>query len=241
MKKFLLIIATFLLIISSNVSKAAIVQMDFSGYCFRTLSDSEEPAYQVGDKAVGQLIYDTDLFTAEEYTNVYSWWREFRSTSAILSYSLYITRDTEVITEMPNVFSKYPYSNMGMGIISFGSLDGRRDLLDAGAYMGASDKSSTEKVYSDYMNDIGISFAYGENRYAPTPYWPNLIVDLDYWGTPSLEITSRYFDADGINAGQISYSFDLDDVEVTVIPEPASLVLIAIGGLVLRRSRYPNF
>jgi len=235
------VVATCLIVmvLSANLT-ADVVQVDISGSFKDSYSGAPgQPAndYQQGDYLTVRLVYDTDLLNEHAETDPGGgfWERWYESHNAILNLSMVVTRDNTIITDRPDGLSYYINQTASLAATS----DNMFETTDEefGFWLADFDGLDPLLNYPVWQHSIEVAFGAVNYEYTPVPFWPNPVLEPYHYSSSFFRIGSRRLLSPGVSDNIIRYDFNLDSVVVTVIPEPATILLLTLGGLVLRRKR----
>lgn len=124
---------------------------------------------------------------------------------------------------------------------SFAASEGQEWTMSAETMMLSNDAITDDAfaVFKIAFFDAGANEIYGQDiavlNAGTTPdVWSlNSATVVAPVGTVSVEALALFFQPTGIGGGAAYY----DNVSVTVVPEPATMALLALGGLIIRRKR----
>jgi hypothetical protein len=194
--------------------------------------------FMEGDTASLHLEYNPDLMSS--YSNEPSsdaWVRGSTSGNAINEFQLTIERQGEIVASYDNL-EDLMFQETVAYIHSDENILPQPLEEESTVYLfafSAFDQDLAAMDFPGWRMELSFHMSKYENTYTEVPYYPDIVLDpLNYdYG----EIGIRYFNW----TSEYSYnSFDATEFvveEVTVIPEPCSLLLFAVGGILLSKRR----
>ncbi len=238
---------TTILIIVSAACHAQVVQVNVEGVCSERSSwDVGNPAdqFEIGDTIICSYKYDTDLM-AEDYffekvedeyiDDVFSidWFWQYETVLA--DYSINVFRQQSCIQE-------YNFNNMPYTLV---------DSENASSYgphlMGMASTTKSFGIYCatnelpipDIQDSVSFGYGFNSDNYID-PVEPEKIPNSNTYNSTWLRISRDYYSSQGASDGDERYFFNINSIEITSVPEPATLLLISVGtwGVLKRRKRY---
>jgi hypothetical protein len=240
MKKLLL---GMVFISSLSVCPAQILKIDFTGSSFYRIYRGDNNAvppspwdYTSGDIS-GTIIYNTDssLFQ-EEFSQNSPYWHWQYQTQQQLSLNAGMDSLSYDTADFPygTLTSWTEFKQVMLGQTATTLWTNNFDVT-----------FDNQSQYSGIVNTIKATFGhYVYSSMLPTePLQPLITFDPDFY-TGSLnykygtfEIGSALYSETGQLIGSRFHVYSIDTCQVTVIPEPATLLLLALGGMALRKKK----
>jgi len=231
------LVLTFLVCIVVYTSSAIseIVQIDIAGTmikyrCEGTFLPSNK--YLLGDKYTARFCYDTKLFEEKSQTYDQFWSRSLLSRTSIESFFVEFYRGDEIF-ETIDVFEQYPNQLLLLETYSDNYVPITFLIFLAKMY----DTNLEQIDYPVVLSWVEFAAIAREEIFTENIFSPNEIFDVTQFSELRFNIISQYCTSLDSIDGLEAYVFDVSFVDVTIVPEPASLSSLVIGAVLLRRSK----
>jgi len=232
------------------ISSAQILQINFSGVLRSSgyTGDFGEPEPCEWNLVTGIMTYDTDLLSNEEFTQEGDYWRWQYQT--VEGFSLYVTLSNSNPSSTQQVSysnaSDYPYGQL----MRYTAFENVYATFPSGYYDVKQDEfelvCDDQQTHIGIVNSIEVIFSASRawmSSLPLEPYEPQVIFDPDYYKSSTgirpdygnFILTTIDYNENSEIVSLARHFFVIESAEVIAIPEPTTLLLLGLGGLLIRR------
>ncbi len=234
-----------------SISHAQILQIDFGAVYSHTASSGSAASPSQWRRVSGTMVYDTDaLANNEEYTEDSEYWKWQYQTNQGVGFNITLSNPLALQEVTYDNVSDYLYGEVTSctafesvygylpGSGEFGYVDMKRDSFGliyedqsshAGTINGIQVNFNNNVVWTDSspLEAYAPQIAFNPDYFNPTP--------VSTYGDFSI-YTVEYDGAGEVISGAWHY-FTITSAEVTAIPEPATILSLGGGFLIIQRRR----
>ena len=232
---------TFLaiLVFATNIIQADIIRIDGIGSFYNSSSIGiVGPAndYFLDDIINISITYDSIQLNSYSYISANDWKMGYESDAGIIGFGLTIQRDGEIIETAEGLdIYKLQQTNSFAYSEDYSQNPGNSPMtFEVFAF------SLYEEIpsYPGLQGEITLSFSKGEDGYTDTPFYPSQVLYPVNFSYATCILKTTNWLSSSVSSGYEAYNFIIEDVSMTIVPEPASLLILFIGGIGLLRRRY---
>lgn len=216
----------------ASVANAGIIQINLTAHC--SSENTYFGQYQQNDTISLFMEYDTDALVpfqgddARQVSEPY-WWNDLKD-GLFTNSSLTTSRNGEIVESLAHnvlcatqsIFFEAMSENP---VTAEGAQTRQQAVLEM----------TSPSLSSGWQTKIELVLGKFQDSYIDTPFYPNPIADLAYYPAYDFYIFKTHRNASGTQDIGEQYSFTIDTYNTTILPEPVSIALMGLGGLLLTR------